>query len=74
MYTLYFSEREKSIKVSKARKTLLDLDYKEEITRFNDCFYICAKRKPLLEKGREIQKEWILKLEQELETLKKLKI
>ena len=74
MYTLYHSRREKSIRVSKAKRALQDLEYTNEVTRHNDCYYICLKRAPLMEKAREIHREWIAELEDELTLLKLIEI
>lgn len=54
MYTLYHSRKDKVIEIKKAKKALQDLEYTEEVTRYNDCYYICSKRSPLLKKAREI--------------------
>jgi hypothetical protein len=74
MYTLYFSKSEKALKVSKPRKPLQTLNYTEEVTQYNSCFFICSKRKPLIEKAKEIQNEWILELVKELETIREIKL
>ncbi|MFK4167216.1 hypothetical protein ACI2LM_13300 [Paenibacillus lautus] len=74
MYTLYHSRKEKVIQVKKARKALQDLEYTEEVTRYNDCYYICLKRDPLMQKGREIKEQWIAELEEELNLLKVIEI
>ena len=44
------------------------------ITAHNDCIYICAKRKPLVEKAKEIQSQWIQELEKDLEIIKSIDI
>jgi hypothetical protein len=74
MYTLYFNRSEKIIKVSKATKALQNLSFTEEVTQYNYCFFICSNRKPLVEKAREIKREWILELEDELNTIEAINI
>jgi hypothetical protein len=74
MYILYFKRSEKTIKVSKARKTFQHLNFTEEVVRYNDCYYMCANRKPLVEKAQEIKREWILELEDELNSIEQIKI
>ena len=74
MYTLYFSKKDKDIKVSKAKKVMQNLKYTEEAVQFNDCYYICVNRKPLVEKAKEIQEKWISEMEEELESIKKIKV
>ena len=74
MYTLYHSKKMREIKVSKASKSLQNLSYKEEITYYNDCYFICLTRKPLVEKAKEIKQRWIDALETELEEIKQIKL
>jgi hypothetical protein len=74
MYTLYFQKSEKVIQVSKARKALQNLNFMEEVTRYNDCYFICTNRKPLVEKAKEIKQDWILELEKELSAMKEINI
>lgn len=70
MYTLYHNRKEHAIKVSKAKKVLQYLNYTDEVTVFNNCFYICSKRAPLLDKANEIKQSWIATLEDELDLVK----
>lgn len=74
MYTLYFNRSEKAIKVSKAKKALQNLNFTEEVSKYNNCYFICSNRNPLVEKAREIKKEWILELEDDLNTVEAIKI
>jgi hypothetical protein len=74
MYTLYFDRSEKTIKVSKARKAFQHLKFKKEITRYNEWHFICANRKPLIEKAKEIQQNWISELEEEITAIKEIKL
>jgi hypothetical protein len=74
MYTLYYSRKEKTIKVTKARKALQNLNFTEEVTRYNDCYFICSNRKPLIEKAKDIQNEWLLELVKELETIREINL
>jgi hypothetical protein len=74
MYTLYYSRKEKTIKVTKARKALQNLNFTEEVTRYNDCYFICSNRKPLIEKAKDIQTAWLLELVKELETIREINL
>jgi hypothetical protein len=74
MYTLYFNRSEQTIKVSKAHKALQNLNYTDEVTQYNSCFYICSKRNPLIEEAKEIKRIWISELEEELNAVKEIKL
>lgn len=81
MYVLEHSKEENVISVKKANKAFQNLNFKEEVTFYNDNYYFCKNRKPLIEKAREIREKWILELEQSaldlerrLEELKEMKI
>ena len=69
MYTLYHSRKEKVLQVKKAKRALRNLEFTEEVTEHNDCYYICLKRAPLVAKAREIRQKWISDLEEELSVL-----
>lgn len=70
MYTLYYSRADKEIKVTKARKAMQMHNFTEEVTRFNNCYFLCSKRKPLIEKAEEIKRKWVLQAEKELDQMK----
>ena len=74
MYTLYYKESEPAIKVSKAHKGMQRANYTDEVTRHNDCYFTCTKRKPLVDKALELQLQWIANAEKELQVLKDIKI
>lgn len=74
MYTLYYQRSEKVIQVLKAKKVFQTLNFTEEVTSYNDCYFICSKRKPLIEKAKEIKQGWVLELEEELNSIKEIKI
>lgn len=74
MYTLYVSKSEKKLEVKKAKKVLQNLEYRDHVTRYNNCYYICLKRAPLMEKAKEIKNNWITELEEELNALKAIEI
>ncbi|PAD72820.1 hypothetical protein [Paenibacillus campinasensis] len=74
MYSLYYSKKEKVIEIKKAKKVLQKLEYTDEVTRYNDCYYICSKRSPLVEKAKEIHGEWVAEIEQELRALRSIEI
>ena len=46
----------------------------DEVTVYNDCYFICNDRKKLREKANEIKNEWITELEDELEKANNMKI
>ena len=74
MYTLFVSKKERVIEVKKAKKILQDLQYTDEVSRFNDCYWLCAKRKPLIAKANEIKQQWISELEVELSLINSISI
>jgi hypothetical protein len=74
MYTLYYNKSEKAIKVSKVIKVLRNLNFTEDVTIHNSYYYICSKRKPLVEKAKEIKQGWILELERDLVLVNQIKI
>lgn len=55
MYSLYHKKEESIIRVHKTRAALKDKEHKEEVTRYNDCYYLCLKRKPLIEFARQMR-------------------
>lgn len=74
MYTLYISQDEQIIKVAKAHKSLQSLAYTEDVVRYNDCYFLCKERKPLVAQARIIQQQWIAELEEALRTVQAIKI
>jgi len=74
MYTLYHRKSERIIEVKKAKKIFQNLEFTEDVKEFNDCYYICSKRKPLVEKANKIKQEWITELENQLQAVKEINI
>ena len=74
MYILYFNKSERKIKVSKAHKAFLNLNFTDKVAQYNDCYFYCSDRKPLKEKGKEIKQNWIDELEEALFSTKEIKI
>jgi hypothetical protein len=74
MYTLYFSRLEQTIKVTKALKAFQNLNFTDEVTKYNSCYYICSNRNLLIEEAKEIKQIWISELEQELRLIKEIKL
>ena len=74
MYSLYHDKEKGIIKVSKTPKAMQDIEHKEEITRYNHCYYLCLYRKPLVELARQMRNEWIKELESQIDNLRNLKI
>ncbi|MCA1026986.1 hypothetical protein LCM23_12870 [Cytobacillus kochii] len=72
MYTLYHDKRTSVIEVKKARKALQSWNYRKEVTKHNDCYFICLTRKPLVEKADEIKLSWILELEEALNKVRQI--
>ena len=66
MYTLYHNKRERIIEVKRASKGMSSCTYTDKVERFNECYYTCLKRKPLVEKAKEIKQSWIEELEEEI--------
>ena len=73
MYTLYHDKSKKEIKVSKAKKVFQNLNYTDDVTRYNNCYYICKTKKPLVEKAEEMKRNWIDELEEQLNKLNEIK-
>jgi len=74
MYTLYVNKSTNTLQVKKARKALQDREYTNEVTLFNNNYYLCIKRKPLVEKAEEIKQSWIEECEQHLDALRAIKL
>ena len=74
MYTLYHNKDSGIIEVKKAKKALQRCTYTENVRYHNSNFYLCLKRKPLVEKAEEIKKSWIEETEERLEKLKAIKV
>lgn len=74
MYTLYVNRKENKIEINKARNIFQHLNYTDEVTRYNDSYYICSKRKSLKDKAKEVHQEWISELEEKLKLVKEIKI
>lgn len=73
VYTLYI-EKPTKLKVMKARKVLQDLDYTDEIKKYNDNLFYCSNRKPLVDKANEIKEEWIIEIKEQLINIENIKI
>lgn len=74
MYNLYSNKKEGVIKIQKATRLLTRNPYPEEPAYFNDCYIICASRKPLKELGQQMKASWVKEAEEELEKISKIKI
>lgn len=73
MYTLYVRKEKMIIEVKKASKAMSNCTYTNEVVRYNDCYWVCLNRKPLMEKAKEIKESWISELEGKLEKVKSIK-
>lgn len=74
MYTLYFDKNRSEIKITKAKKVMQNLNYTDNVERYNNCLYICMKRKPLVEKAKEIRAEWIAEAKENLAKFEAIEI
>jgi len=74
MYTLYHNRKEKIIEVKKAKKAIRDIEYTDEVTFYNSCYFICLKRKPLMDKTKEIKQNWISELKKEIESIEAIRL
>lgn len=76
MYTLYHSKDDCELKVTKAKEvfTRSPLLFTEEVTSFNNCYYFCKTRKPLVAKAEELRTAWATELEYQLYKVNNIKI
>lgn len=74
MYTLFHKKSECKIEVKKAGRGMSHVHFTEEVSCYNDCYYVCLKRKPLVEKAREIKASWIKELEEKMDKVESIKI
>ena len=74
MYTLYHKKDEGIIEVKKAHIGMRDCNYTDDVTCHNDCYYICLKRKPLIEKAKEIKKSWLDELEEKMRKIESIEL
>lgn len=82
MYELYYSRKDKSIKLKKIKIERCNLrggrmeefTSLETIVRHNDCILYCQKRLPLLKLAREIKMSWLKELSAELDEISEMKI
>lgn len=74
MYMLYHNKSSWQIEVEKPKKVLENLNYTEELTYYNEYYFICLNREPLVEKAKEIKQAWIDELESALNDLKQIKL
>lgn len=73
MYTLFFNKSQKTIKINKANKNMQNQKYTDEVTQFNDCYYLCTTRKPLVLKANELWSEWLKEAEQAVDDIRRMK-
>lgn len=73
MYTLYVEKEKMIIEVKKTSKAMSNCTYTNEVVKYNDCYYLCLKRKPLIEKATEIKESWIRELEEKIKKAKSIK-
>ena len=66
MYTLYHDKSMGIIKVKKASKGLQKCTYTDDVTYYNNNYYLCSKRKSLVEKAKEIKQSWVEEIEEKL--------
>ena len=77
MYTLYHDKDNSIIKITKATKAMQNLvgrDYTDEVTFYNNNYFLCLLRKPLKEKAIEMKQEWLEEAENRVQLIKNIKI
>lgn len=75
MFCLYHSKLYKTIEIAPIKKDSFMLSkVTDEVTPYNDYYFICNNRKLLKEKAIEIKNNWIEETEKELNALKEIKI
>lgn len=74
MYTLYHDKLKLEIKLTNAKKTLQNLNYTDDVTEYNDCYFISKNKKKLKEFGEKIKNNWIIELEEKLNKLKETEL
>ena len=58
-YELYFKKREGKIEIKPIGVISNFIEPTEEVTFYNDCYYVCLDKEELLKKAEEIRKSWI---------------
>jgi len=71
MLELYYNKQECELKIKKDTKLCYGKKHieeikEQEISYFNDCYYIAEERKPLIVKAQEIRNKWIEETKQRL--------
>lgn len=83
MYQLYFSKEDiyGRNNIYKIEIKPLQAGFKKTFTelpdapyKYNDCYYLCAKRKPLVNIATEMKQQWIKELEGKMELIKSIEI
>ncbi|WP_208561020.1 hypothetical protein [Marinilactibacillus kalidii] len=75
MYNLLVRKSDTTLVLKKVTKTTkLDTNYEDEPKKFNDIYWMCAKREPLKQKALEFKAEWITDTEELLQKLNDLEI
>lgn len=74
MYTLYFDKSKGVLKIEKAKKIFLTLDFTDEVKQYNNYYFYCLKRKPLTEKAIGIKEDWIAEAKAVLEKYESIEI
>ncbi|MFE4571320.1 hypothetical protein [Paenibacillus chitinolyticus] len=76
MYNLYISKTERKIEIKPLRKVFQNYrdSITDEVTKYNEVYYFCAKRKPLVDFAEQTKQGWIDELEFELNKIKKIQI
>lgn len=73
MYSLYVDKEKCEIVLKKMGKIIMG-NPTEDVTMFNNCYYISKNRKALKQKGLEIKEKWISETKKELEKIESIKI
>ena len=73
-YELYFNKREGKIEVRLIGIISKFMKPTEEVTFYNNCYYICLDKEKLFKKAEEIRKSWIDEAEKNYNDMLNVKI
>ncbi|OME55487.1 hypothetical protein BSK59_13505 [Paenibacillus odorifer] len=74
MYQLYHNKEEAEIEVKPIKAAFKNIEITDEITRYNQYYFFCNKRKLLKEKAEEIKAEWVKEAQETLDKLNQIMI
>ena len=74
VYALYFDKSKCVLEIAPFNKYFNSKIEIDEVTKFNDCIYLCSDRKKLREKAKEIKQGWIDETKETLAKFEGLKV